>query len=180
MNFFIKNARFRSLMSIFTDENATKDAIIQAGKEALLLFYPLKEDKLDTLRYTMFYKKCSTSKKAIEAKELSPTSSAFLNHSCRVFFQVQCWKRDICHLNPTDWGWSTSNVNNVLFGKTTDGLLIPECLRKIIRCNCETGCSSNAQLCNCVKNVIECSPACGSGAVVKRVEHISTIVLVNI
>ena len=29
---FIKNARFRSLMSTFTDENATKDAIIQAGE----------------------------------------------------------------------------------------------------------------------------------------------------
>ena len=92
-------------MTTFTDRNATKDARSRADEDALLLFYPIKEDKLDKLRHSMYYRKCATSLKAVEATELPPTSAVFLYHSFRVYYQVQCWKEDHHHLVPTDWGW---------------------------------------------------------------------------
>ena len=76
---FSKNAKFRKLMTTCTDRNATKDAISRAGEDALLLFYQIKEVKLNKLRHSLFYRKCATSLKAVKAKELPPTAAISLS-----------------------------------------------------------------------------------------------------
>ena len=78
--------------------------------------------------------------------------------SFRVFFQVQQWKGSGDELLPEEWGWRESD--GVLIPVQTDLPPAPDDLLQVIRCNCQSDCSSLR--CTCRKHNVKCSLACGN------------------
>ena len=63
---------------------------------------------LDELRYSKYNRKLGTSKKALSAEMLGPTSDAACQHILHVYHQVQVWKgKNDLVLN--EWGWKVTN-----------------------------------------------------------------------
>ncbi|KAL8582347.1 hypothetical protein ACOMHN_037104 [Nucella lapillus] len=76
----------------------------------------------------------------------------------RVYFQVQAWKNlNDASLDPCQWGWEVAN--RMLLPMLTDLPAAPEELLTVIRCNCQTDCSTTR--CTCRKHGLVCTAACG-------------------
>ena len=60
-------------------------------------------------------------------------------------------------LGPRQWGWEVNN--RMLLPMLTDLPAAPEELLTVIRCNCQTGCSTTR--CTCEKHGLVCTAACG-------------------
>jgi len=61
-------------------------------------------------------------------------------------------------MSPLEWGWKKND--DKLMPLLTDLSPAPSELLKIIRCNCQTDCSSTR--CTCKKHNVKCSVACGN------------------
>ena len=72
-----------------------------------------KEMSMGDKRLAHYYKKIA-GKNAIKPEGLGPTSNATAQHSLRVYYQVQVWKRNN-KLNAEEWVWR----------KTMRGTLMP-------------------------------------------------------
>ena len=74
----------------FSEPNASRDVIEQAGEQLILALYgQMTCETLDELRYGMFLK--STVKNAFNLARLPPTTDAAVFHSMRTYHQVQAW-----------------------------------------------------------------------------------------
>ena len=85
---------------------------------------------LNSLRYKRYCDKVKKGSKAVEAKNLPPSSAAARYHSLRVFFQIQEWKGDVSGLEPSEWGWE--EVGGQLLPNTID---LPAAQSKCLRCS---------------------------------------------
>ena len=112
-------------------------------------------ESLNTLRYKRFCEKVATSLAHVQPHVLPPTAAASKFHSFRVFNQICQWKGSV--MLPNEWGWEETDTGWSPI--STDVPPAPEELLKVIRCNCNTDCSS--QRCSCKKHGMKCSLACG-------------------
>ena len=104
----------------------------------------------------------ATSKCGLVPSRLPPTESAAKYHSLRVHLQIIVWiSLDPSVLCPTEWGWKYED--GVLVPIPTDMPIAPECLLKVIRCNCkkDTKNPCGSSRCSCKKFGLKCVPACG-------------------
>ncbi len=106
-------------------------------------------ESLNTLRIKKFKEKVSKSVSTVQIKTLPPTSDARKYHSFRV-----CKGDD---LRPDDWGWRQEHGK--LMPRTMDCSPAPECILKVIRCQCLGTCETKK--CSCRKNGLLCTYACG-------------------
>lgn len=156
---FKASSMFREQAKVFNSDSASTHDVVEAGEKALILVYNGKlTDTLDSLRYKRFCEKVASKTSHVKPQSLPPTSAAAKYHSLRVYFQVQEWKGSVSELHPTDWGWQECDGGFVPLQTSLPPA--PEHLLKVIRCNCQTDCSSLR--CSCKKHNIECSPACGN------------------
>ena len=126
-----------------------KTEICKAGEKALCYIYRSKHiESLDELRCKQFCQK------AVHPRILPPTSAAAIDHSHRVYTQVQQWIGN--DIDPTEWGWKLDS--NILAPITTLRQPAPISLLKIIRCGCKLDCTSKS--CSCKKHGLNCTPAC--------------------
>ena len=154
---FKREERFRYLSQTFSSPSSTREEIIIAGEELLLIVYGAKGDPtLDKLRVTRFCEKVATSMKMVSPESLPPTSASASFHSMRVYHQVQVWKgRD--DLDPEEWGWVVKRGK--LFPVYSSQPPAPPSLLKLFRCNCKKECRDCR--CTCYKNELKCSNMCG-------------------
>jgi hypothetical protein len=102
-------------------------------------------------------------KGTLEPAKLPPTDRAAHYHGLRVHHQIVTWKvlDNEFELKPEDWGWHWKD--DTLYPTMTDLQVAPECLLKVVRCNCKssskTQCGSN--FCTCRKHNLKCAPTCG-------------------
>ena len=90
------DANFRKLAQVFFKPDATKEEIIEAGEEALVVLYKGHAGEcLDSLRYRKFCQKLSTGKSFVQPEVLLPTSAAASYHSLRSYHTFSSGK--MCH-----------------------------------------------------------------------------------
>ncbi len=156
---FKTNAAFREQAKVFNTPFASPDDVTAAGEKALLTIYKGKpSDALDSLRYKRFCEKVASKSSYVQPQSLPPISAATKYHSLRVYLQVQEWRGGADGLLPSEWGWQ--ECEGGFLPRQTDQAPAPEKLLQVIRCNCESDCSSLR--CTSKKHGIECTPACGN------------------
>ena len=150
---------FREQAKVFDTHSASMHDVVDAGEKALVIIYNGKStDMLDSLRHQRFCEKVASKSSHVKPQALPPTSGAAKYHSLRVYLQVQEWKGSADELHPTDWGWQECDEGFVPIQTSLPPA--PEHLLKVIRCNCQTDCSTLK--CTCKRHNIECTPACGN------------------
>ena len=150
---------FREQAKVFHSNSASTHDVIDAGERALVLVYNgMLTDTLDSLRHKRFCEKVASKASHVKPQSLPPTSAAAKYHSLRVYLQVQEWKGSAAELNPIDWGWQECEEGFVPLQTSLPPA--PEHLLRVIRCNCQTDCSTLR--CSCKKHNIECTLACGN------------------
>lgn len=140
------NEELREKVVVFNDKDASHEDIAQAGEYFLTTLYNgrVSSDKLNETRYKC-YKKIVAKQPIYGKFDLSvipPTSGAALQHSFRVFHQVQSWRG--VSLPATDWGWKQEGSH--LSPIPTLDPPAPENLLKLVFCNCKVNCN---QTCEC-------------------------------
>ena len=87
-----KIKRFRELAQCFMDETSSKEDVIEAGEQIMLLVNggTKRETTMNQLRTANYYNKLE-GKSAVKPHLLGPTSDATAQHSLRVYLQVQTW-----------------------------------------------------------------------------------------
>ena len=147
---------FRQQAEVFKDPQATRDAVIIAGENALVyLFNGKPGEKQDALRVQHLYRKVSSSITCVQPRTLLPTSSVASNHSLPVYHQVQQWNG--VYKCEEDWGWKV--IEGHMVPVQTDMQPAPAYLLEAINCNCKSNCSTRR--CSCVRIGLFCSPPCG-------------------
>lgn len=156
---FRSSQHFHEQAKVFDAQSASLEGVTAAGEQALVSVYNRKTgETLDTLRYKRFCEKVATNTSHVKPQSLPPTSAAAKYHSLRVYFQVQQWKGSGDELLPVEWGWRESDGG--LMPVLTDLPPAPDELLRVIRCNCQSDCSSLR--CSCRKHNVKCSLACGN------------------
>ncbi|MEW8547735.1 MAG: hypothetical protein AB2693_29860 [Candidatus Thiodiazotropha sp.] len=155
---YLKDKNFRECAAVFSnDEHISVDEIIKYGERAMVILFGGKpEEKLDSLRLSIFYQKVAGSVKFIKPENLPPTSAATRYHSLRTYHQIQVWKGRN-DLLAEDWGWAVKG--NRLLAVHTDRPPAPEKLLKVVRCKCKASCKTFR--CTCRKHGLTCSQMCG-------------------
>lgn len=142
---------------MFCSDCATKEEIIIAGEQAMVLLFKGKAgQKLNALRYQKFKEKIVTETSNVVAKRLPPTEAATSYHSLRVFYQIQMWMGQNKKLNPLGYGWQERN--NRFTSILTNLPPAPSQLLSAIRCGCKGACDSRR--CNCKESGLRCTTAC--------------------
>ena len=156
---FREQHRFVELARVFDSQLSLKEDIFAAGEEALIVLYNRKvERSLDSLRYKRYCDKVASSSCYVHPQALPPTSSAAKYHSLRVYYRIRQWQGTEAGMSPQDWGWKESD--GTLIPVTTELDPAPNKLLRIVRCNCQTDCSTLR--CSCRKQGLNCSVACGN------------------
>lgn len=140
--------------NFFNNENSTPERISEAGCEIVLALYGSTNENvnLSELRYNHFKK--GSVKQSFHLQSLPPTVDSAIQHSYRVYFQVQTWLS--CQKSALDWGWKATKDG--LQPVLTQNTLIPTNLLETISCKCETGCKT--QSCSCKKHGLYCNDLC--------------------
>ena len=141
LSLFVSNETFRSCSKVFYDSNASRDQIVQAGEQAVLLLYKATHgESLAFLRLRLFNQQVAHAKCFVKPQTLPPTSAALVYHNLRVYLQVRVWQghSDVC---PRDWGWKLTD-NNKYFPVMTILPPAPTNHLKIIHCNYKSMCDA--------------------------------------
>ena len=151
------NSTLKQSATVFDTVESSVVNIATAGEKVMCILYNgSSEESLNTLRYKRFCEKVATSLAHVQPHNLPPTTAASKFHSLRVFHQICHWKGH--NMSPNEWGWE--QIESGWSPISTDAPPAPEELLKVIRCNCQTDCSS--QRCSCKKHGMKCSLACGN------------------
>ena len=79
-------------------------------------------------------------KGVIAPERLPPTERAAFYHGLRVYFQIIVWSLiKNFEMDALNWGWIMNN--GMLVPIRTDKDVAPDCLTKVIRCNCKVNTS---------------------------------------
>ena len=76
------------------------------------------------------------SKGVIAPERLPPTERAAFYHGLRTHYQIMIWSliKDF-EIDASNWGWLMND--GMLLPIRTDKEVAPECLTKVIKCNCK-------------------------------------------
>ena len=116
-----------------------------------------KDQCLLLARCSFFKKKVVSCSKFVLPEKLPPTPSASNYHSKRVYYQIMQWMGFAGDMDPLIWGWKSEQ--NKLIPQMTNVSIAPDCLMKIIHCNCTGGCKNNK--CSCRRHGLPCTSICG-------------------
>ena len=147
------NPNLQEAVQCFKNPDASAGDVGSAGQRFLAALYSSKqgETSLDTICYTMFSK--SLSKTGFNLASLPPINAAAVQHSLRVYHQIQLWcGRD---KDPLSWGWRTTNHG--LLPITTSKEPAPAEVLNTVSCRCAKGCRGK---CSCRKVSMKCSSIC--------------------
>ena len=154
----LSNLEFKAIACSFTLDNQSNDDINLLGKKAMSILYSNSTNQsLNSLRQKRLIEKICVAKSFVKPESLPPTESATKYHSYRTYYQIMQWKHGICSLFPTSWCWI--EASGEFAPALTEFAAAPLSLLNIIRCQCNTDCSTRR--CGCLKNNIPCSVACG-------------------
>ena len=150
--------KFIEHAQVFNQEGCTQNEVAVSGEKAIMCLYKTnsKVCDLNSLRHQKLIDFIKTSSKAIQPKQLPPSSAATKFHSFRVYHQIQTWKNR--KLDPENWGWKS--VDGRMIPIQTKQEIAPKELLQFGRCHCKTGCVTKQ--CSCRKMGIGCTTACGS------------------
>lgn len=151
---FIRDSSLYSISHVFYTETSTHKEVADAGEQMFLAMYNARVTDLDKQRYLAFLK--STTRVRPDLPSLPPTKGSALQHSYRVYLQVQEWLGN--KLPPTDWGWM-KGAGGDLQPLTTLDHAAPAAILSTIFCSCTKGCGAR---CGCRKAGIHCSSICGN------------------
>ena len=150
---------FREQANVFHSDSTSTHDVIDSGEKAIVLIYNgMMTDTLDSLRHKRFCEKVASKTSHVRPQSLPPTSAAENYHSLHVYLQVQEWKNSTIKHDPINWGWQECEEGFVPIRTSLPPA--PEHLLRVIRCNCQTDCSTLR--CSCKKHNIECTLACGN------------------
>lgn len=115
---------------------------------------------ISELRWHLFTKHMA------ESDKLPPTIGALKQHILRVHIQARVWEQaTITHqdaqLDPLENGYF-KDADGRLKPTTIDVLPAPEVIVEVVRCHCETDCSSAR--CFCITNNLTCTDLCQCGS----------------
>jgi hypothetical protein len=169
------------LMDVLSFQEATHDAVAEAGAKLLLLLYGGSQSgSLNHLRYVTYMRLVSTSNRRPRPEKLPPTDRAAYFHSLRVHLQIVQGKCLIeSDLNPTEWGWTLSN--DCYVPVATDRAVAPDDILNVNRCQCQVSsplpCSSAR--CSCRSHGLPCVAACKHcyGDLCENVAHVTPLTL---
>lgn len=151
----INSKFYKEHTEIFNKQDVSHQDIARAGEQIFVLTYGGKSgETLDHLRYRKFCEKIATCSIHVHPKALPPTSSAAVQHSYRVYCQVNEWKGNV--IEPTEWGWELQEGKLVAITSTKQPA--PQELLKILRCGCKRDCTSKN--CTCRTYNMKCTYAC--------------------
>ena len=152
----------RQWCAVFAQEDATRDAVGEAGERIFISRYGGKpDDSLTKLRHARYREIAATNSSVLRPERLPPTERATFHHSLGVHMQVMIWKSlNVVHTEPCEWGWFVEHGR--LSPVMTAMAPAPNDLLKYVRCKCNTystnPCSTN--LCSCRKSGLKCVTAC--------------------
>ena len=163
---FKSSRHFHEQAKAFNVQSASARDVTAAGEQVLVSIYNGRpEESLDSLCYKQFCEKVTTNTSHVQPQTLPPTTAAAKYHSLSVYLQIQQWKGPEDDLSPVECGWK--EMEGGLTPVQTDLPKAPEELLRMIRCNCQTDCSS--MRCTSEKHNIKCSAGCGNCRVVKLI-----------
>ena len=139
---------------------STREEMKCTGEKILVEVYGGKKtETLDSLRIRKFKDKVVRCATSVEVQDIPPTLDAGKYHIYRAFYQAKCWmsKDEDCALRVEDWGWQ--NLQGRLLRRAMDCQPAPDCILKLIRCQCKEDCSINR--CSCRKHELKCTSTCG-------------------
>ena len=151
-----KEPTLLSCMDAFASTASNHDDVATAGEQFLLKLYGAEQfATLDKYRHVAYKRSVArtSSSNSFTLASLPPTTAAAMQHSYRVYLQVQQWLGR--YLPPTEWGWKTDEHNLIVIG--TDQPAAPQTLLKLVSCGCGTGCGN---ACGCRKAGMVCSDLC--------------------
>lgn len=151
----IGDKRFQDIAETFCYEKSTRESIMKAGMEVILILFNGKTNEtLNELRYRRFVEKTQRGVSTVTCKALPPTEAAASFHCLRVFYTIHDWMGH--KLDPIKFGWIERN--GILRPVSTNMRVAPEDILSKIRCGCKGDCGSNR--CACFKAGFKCTPAC--------------------
>lgn len=104
----MKSSNLIELIQPFYQPNANPKVIADNGCKLIASIYKSTNQNLEDLRYNQ-YRTLST-KAGFKLEKLPPTVGAAVQHSYRVYFQLQTWLGN--EVQPTEWGWKVTTANN--------------------------------------------------------------------
>jgi hypothetical protein len=156
------DAGLRESVGVFNADNSSQDEIALAGEYFFLKIYGVSREvtDLNIARHRIYIRTIAKQRLTANFKlaSLPPTKAAALQHSLRVYHQIQQWKG--VNLPATDWGWKLS-ASQGLVPVTTLKQPAPQNLLNLICCNCKGNCE---KYCLCRRSSLACSQMCGQCA----------------
>ena len=152
----------RQWCAVFAQEDATRDAIGEAGERIFISMYGGKpDDSLTKLRHACYREIAETNSSMLRPERLPPTERTSFQHSLNVHLQVMIWKSlNVVHMEPCEWGWFVENGR--LSPVMNDMAPAPDDLLKYVRCKCKTSstnpCSTN--MCSYRNSGLKCVTYC--------------------
>ena len=97
-----KSQEVRQWCAVFAQEDATRDAVGEAGERIFNSMYGVKPDySLTKLRHARYREIAATNSSVLRPERLPPTERAAFQHSLRVHLQVMIWKSlNVVHMEP--------------------------------------------------------------------------------
>ena len=102
------------------------------------IYHGEPDDTLGNIRLQSFHQKVSSSTAYVQPRSLPPTSVASLDHSLRLYHQVQQWPEN--DLPVQDWGWIIQNGGMIPI--SADLQPGPVYHLEAIEYNCKIGCKT--------------------------------------
>ena len=126
----------RQWCAVFAQEDATRDAVGEAGERIFTSMYGWKtDDSLTKLRHAR-WEIAANNSSVLRPERLPPTERAAFQHCLGVHLQVMIWKSpNVVHVEPCECGWFVENGR--LSPVMTDMTPAPNDLLKYVRCKCK-------------------------------------------
>ena len=152
-----ENSYIHDECSVFIQENAEPQHIIESGEKILVALYGGSSvERIDTLRYRKWASKIMSNTFNVQVNTLPPTPDAAKNHSLRTYHQIREWVHTDLYTDPVNWGWTLQD--DKLYPVKMHSPMAPETLLKVVRCRCKLSCDSKR--CSCRRCGLTCTIAC--------------------
>ncbi|XP_034947845.1 uncharacterized protein [Chelonus insularis] len=156
---FLEDAQLTDMIKPFYSSNSEKRILYEVAEKIIFQLYLSNNTKeqpttIAELRYYLFNQTIFHNNKESSLATLPPTQAALLEHTKRVYLQVQEWLGK--NMDAEEWGWKRI-FQIIMYPVMTTAPPAPDVLLEQVRCSC-TDCSSSR--CTCKKSGIRCTQLC--------------------